>query len=362
MSSSPSAADQKQQKKQVDSDEAAAADQTATTTTTTTSTTAIATTSNNNNNNNTSALLSVGEVYSVPIHGVDEDELPPPIATATATPQHPITIHPKTLKSAFSSTDSDGKFNSQLSLASMAVSAGGYSTDASTGSSSAAAVAAAAVAEPSAVQQEPVSSLGLGLGLPPLPTATSTTTATTMSKHTRQSSNIPKPPPIKKKQSSAYPPMIAAAEAPPSGEGSDRIRLGICAMDKKARSKPMAEILSRLDEQLFHVVFFGDDVIVNKPVEEWPCVDVLIAFYSKGYPLQKAKEYCALRKPFVLNDLQMQEQLKDRRRVYDLLEASGIDVPRHVFLSKDGYESTGKVVLLLLLFFDVFMRCVYTCN
>ncbi|KAL3894967.1 MAG: hypothetical protein SGARI_007592, partial [Bacillariaceae sp.] len=113
-------------------------------------------------------------------------------------------------------------------------------------------------------------------------------------------------------------------------------------MDKKARSKPMAEILSRLDESLFHVVFFGDEVIVNRPVQEWPEVQVLIAFYSKGYPLQKAKEYVNLYKPFVLNDLEMQEQLKDRRRVYDLLEASGIDVPRHIFLSKDGYESTGS--------------------
>jgi inositol hexakisphosphate/diphosphoinositol-pentakisphosphate kinase len=346
---SSSSADQKHQKqqqqqpKQQDDDDVDAAAETAADQTT------IATTSNNNNN--ASALLSVGDVYSVPIQGVDEDELPPPIATAT--PQHPIRQSQRTLlKSSVSSADSDGKFNSQLSLASMAVSAGGYSTDASTGSSSAAAVAAAAASVvaknvSSTLQQEPLYmsvSMSSMSSLPPLSTAT----ATTMSKHTRQSSNIPKPPPIKKKQSSAYPPMIAAAEAPPSGEGSDRIRLGICAMDKKARSKPMAEILSRLDEQLFHVVFFGDDVIVNKPVEEWPCVDVLIAFYSKGYPLQKAKEYCALRKPFVLNDLQMQEQLKDRRRVYDLLEASGIDVPRHVFLSKDGYESTGKVVLLVV--------------
>lgn len=112
-------------------------------------------------------------------------------------------------------------------------------------------------------------------------------------------------------------------------------------MDKKARSKPMAEILSRLDEYLFHVVFFGDDVIQNQSVEEWPVVEVLIAFYSKGYPLQKVIQYVELRKPFVLNDLHMQEQLKDRRRVYDLLEASGIDVPRHVFLSKDDYVSTG---------------------
>ena len=62
-------------------------------------------------------------------------------------------------------------------------------------------------------------------------------------------------------------PVIQAAEL--SEEYPDRIRLGICAMDKKARSKPMAEILSRLDPILFHVVFFGDEMIVNKSIEEW---------------------------------------------------------------------------------------------
>jgi Diphosphoinositol pentakisphosphate kinase 2 N-terminal domain len=56
-------------------------------------------------------------------------------------------------------------------------------------------------------------------------------------------------------------------------DGDDRIRLGICAMDKKARSKPMAEILSRLDESLFQVVFFGDDLIKHSPIEEWPVCD-----------------------------------------------------------------------------------------
>jgi hypothetical protein len=122
-----------------------------------------------------------------------------------------------------------------------------------------------------------------------------------------------------------------------------RIQLGICAMDKKARSKPMAEILSRLDETLFRVVFFGDDLILNHPIDDWPSnIDVLIAFYSKGYPLGKAKEYVKLRKVYCLNDLNMQSKLQDRRQVYDMLEASGIDVPRHVFLSLDGYKSTGS--------------------
>jgi len=37
-----------------------------------------------------------------------------------------------------------------------------------------------------------------------------------------------------------------------------------------------------------------------------------------------------MRKPFILNNLDMRETLMDRRKVYDLLEASGIDTPRHV--------------------------------
>ena len=122
---------------------------------------------------------------------------------------------------------------------------------------------------------------------------------------------------------------------------NSRIRLGICAMDKKARSKPMSEILKRLDPVTFEAVYFGDEVILNESVDNWPVCDVLIAFYSNGYPLEKAEQYVELRQPYLLNDLKMQRTLMDRRRVYDLLEESGIDVPRHVFMSRDGYVSTG---------------------
>lgn len=97
--------------------------------------------------------------------------------------------------------------------------------------------------------------------------------------------------------------------------------------------------MSRLDESQFECVFFGDHIILDAPVEQWPDCDVLIAFHSYGYPLDKAEEYVKLRQPFVLNDLSMQRDLMDRRRVYDLLEESGIDVPRHVYMSRDGYKS-----------------------
>lgn len=127
-----------------------------------------------------------------------------------------------------------------------------------------------------------------------------------------------------------------------SDNDSGKIKLGICAMDKKARSKPMAEILSRLDEENFCVVFFGDQVILNENVEDWPTCDALIAFFSKGYPLAKVKKYVELRKPLTLNDLSMQDIMKDRRRVYDLLADMGIDTPRHVFVNRDGYQSNRK--------------------
>jgi len=124
----------------------------------------------------------------------------------------------------------------------------------------------------------------------------------------------------------------------PTDARSSRIRLGICAMDKKARSKPMSEILSRLDSALFELVFFGDEVILNHSIDDWPQVDVLIAFYSSGYPLEKAEDYVAKYEPFVLNDLGSQHTLMDRRKVYDLMEENGIDVPRHVYVSRDGYK------------------------
>ena len=114
-----------------------------------------------------------------------------------------------------------------------------------------------------------------------------------------------------------------------------KITLGICAMDKKAKSKPMREILQRLPEELFVIVYFGDELILNQPVETWPTVEVLISFFSKGFPTAKALDYVKLRKPYMINDLEMEATLSDRRKVYNLLKSQGIDVPRHVFVSRD---------------------------
>jgi len=114
-----------------------------------------------------------------------------------------------------------------------------------------------------------------------------------------------------------------------------KITLGICAMDKKTQSKPMREILKRLSTEQFEIVIFGDECILHQPVESWPVVEALITFYSNHFPTQKALDYVKLRKPYMINDLEMGEILKDRRKVYELLESQGIDVPLHVFCNRD---------------------------
>eukprot|EP00644_Phytophthora_capsici_P015103 jgi/Phyca11/537026/estExt2_fgenesh1_pg.C_PHYCAscaffold_710040 len=138
--------------------------------------------------------------------------------------------------------------------------------------------------------------------------------------------------------SSASPPEGAPAPNMTPFDAPDaRFTLGICVMDRKARSAPMLEILGRLPPDLFRVEFFGDDTILNQPVDAWPRCDALIAFFSKGFPLQKAQDYVALRRPVVVNELDTQYLLQDRREVYRVLQEHDVPTPRHVFVSRDGY-------------------------
>lgn len=62
-------------------------------------------------------------------------------------------------------------------------------------------------------------------------------------------------------------------------------------------------LIDQLDTKMFEVVYYGDDIILNHPIEEWPIVDVLLAFYSDGFPLEKIAEYSELRKPLIINDI-----------------------------------------------------------
>ncbi|XP_035246651.1 inositol hexakisphosphate and diphosphoinositol-pentakisphosphate kinase 2 isoform X1 [Anguilla anguilla] len=115
-----------------------------------------------------------------------------------------------------------------------------------------------------------------------------------------------------------------------------QIVVGICAMSKKSQSKPMKEILERLCLfKYITVVLFEEDVVLNEPVENWPLCDCLISFHSKGFPLDKAVAYEKLRGPFVINDLDLQYCIQDRREVYRTLKAAGIQLPRYAVLNRD---------------------------
>ncbi|PIA28010.1 hypothetical protein AQUCO_07400097v1 [Aquilegia coerulea] len=115
----------------------------------------------------------------------------------------------------------------------------------------------------------------------------------------------------------------------------NKIKIGVCVMEKKAFSAPMEEILDRLQSfGEFQIIFFGDKVILEDPIESWPICDCLIAFHSSGYPLEKAEAYAALRKPFVVNELAQQHLLHDRRKVYERLEMYGIPVPSYALVNR----------------------------
>ena len=146
---------------------------------------------------------------------------------------------------------------------------------------------------------------------------------------------------------------LPSSKTAPAGLGTRRIEdgpivVGICAMKKKAQSNPMTQMIERLlafqvnGLREFKVVYFPEDLIVNAPVEEWPLCEALIAFFSTGFPLHKAKAYVKLRKPFVFNDLNKQEWLFDRRTVYSMLAQQGVPVPKHVVLNADVYNTVDE--------------------
>lgn len=121
--------------------------------------------------------------------------------------------------------------------------------------------------------------------------------------------------------------------------------IGICAMDNKARSRPMTHILDRLlATGRYSVVVFGEKSILDEPVEEWPLCDFLISFFSQGFPLDKALQYTRLRKPFSVNSLVRQYLLMDRRIVLHMLERAHVPTPHHLVVSRDGGPQVNPLV------------------
>eukprot|EP00834_Sanchytrium_tribonematis_P003661 NODE_150_length_15491_cov_0.365644.p1 type:complete len:959 gc:universal NODE_150_length_15491_cov_0.365644:13604-10728(-) len=119
--------------------------------------------------------------------------------------------------------------------------------------------------------------------------------------------------------------------------------LGVCAMDSKARSKPMNNILRRLLDT-FEVVIFGEQLILEEPITNWPVCDFLVSFFSTGFPLDKVINYTDLVKPFSVNDLVLQKVLWDRRLVLSILDFQSVSTPKRLIVNRDGGPDVSEQV------------------
>ncbi|KAL7419835.1 inositol hexakisphosphate and diphosphoinositol-pentakisphosphate kinase [Cryptotrichosporon argae] len=147
-------------------------------------------------------------------------------------------------------------------------------------------------------------------------------------------------------------PTAAGAGALPAvpRDKSPPVVLGVCAMDVKARSKAMREILTRLveiEQGGVDVKIFGDVVILEEDISHWPPVDVLISFFSTDFPLPKALAYTQIPNrlpPISINSLAMQSLLWDRRLVLAILDHIGVPTPRRAEVNRDGGPRVSRIL------------------
>jgi inositol hexakisphosphate/diphosphoinositol-pentakisphosphate kinase len=131
--------------------------------------------------------------------------------------------------------------------------------------------------------------------------------------------------------------------------------IGVCALEAKSRSKPMRNILDRIlasnvnasNPFHFEICLFTEQMILNEPQEQWPVCDSLIAFYSAGFPLEKAIAYQRRLEVFCINDLTLQALLQDRRLTHLILEAIDVPTPKRLWFNSPADTPPKQVTAAL---------------
>ena len=118
-------------------------------------------------------------------------------------------------------------------------------------------------------------------------------------------------------------------------------------MPRKINNPHMKNILDNFQSfEEFEIIIFTEDIIFKQEIENWPIVDALIIFYSDGFPYNKALKYINLRKPFLINDFEMQKVFWDRVKVLKLLEEANIPIPPHIIIEgceNEEINNDGKI-------------------
>lgn len=123
------------------------------------------------------------------------------------------------------------------------------------------------------------------------------------------------------------------------------LSLGVCCMASKAASQPMQAIIKRLETCCdFSITVFEEEDILNEPPEKWPIVECLIAFSSKGFPLEKCVEYCKLRNPRCINDVKAQHILCSRVAMYRTMEEANVPCPDHIIVDHLNLAEAEELV------------------
>ncbi|KAM0675661.1 inositol hexakisphosphate and diphosphoinositol-pentakisphosphate kinase [Gurleya vavrai] len=100
-------------------------------------------------------------------------------------------------------------------------------------------------------------------------------------------------------------------------------------------SRPHVKSFIERFKKDYDVYIFNDSQILNDPIESWPRVDFLISFYHTNLPLTKVFLYTQTFKINCINDLFHQFALFDRRIIYKILNAIGVNTPDHFFVNRD---------------------------